>query len=258
MIPDEVTDDAFLGGKLHLLQPKKGFRSGLDAVLLAAAARAPAISPRHVLDAGAGVGAVGLAIAVGCPDARITLVEIDPALAKLARRNAERNNLSNRVDVVVADLSAGGRAVHDSVRPQGLAPGMFDRIVVNPPYFATGSGTPPALRSRAGAHQMAEGSLDRWIAFLATAAAADATLTMIHRADALTEVLSAIHGRFGRIRLLPVQPRIDAAATRIIVAATKGSRAPLEIKPSLVVHDVEGRFLPALDRILRHGDALKI
>ena len=254
----ELTDDAFLGGKLHILQPAKGFRSGLDAVLLAAAVPAVTEHRGRVLDAGAGVGVVGLAIAARCPGATVTLVEIDAETAALAQRNADRNAMADRVKVVIADVSAGGRLLHDPSRPDGLAPAAFDHLVTNPPYFAVGAGTPPASRGRAGAHQMAEGSLDRWIAFLATAAAADATLTMIHRADALADVLKALDGRFGHVRIVPVRSHDEAIAGRIVVAATKGSRAPLEIRPDLIIHGADGRVLPPVEAILRHGAAFAI
>jgi tRNA1(Val) A37 N6-methylase TrmN6 len=258
MIEPDVTDDAFLGGKIRLLQPVKGFRSGLDAMLLAAAVPASGIGTCRVIDAGSGAGAVGLAIAARCTNAIVTLVEIDPALADLARRNVERNGLDDRVSVVVADVAAGGKALHDPARPDGLAPAMFEHVVTNPPYFVTGTGTPPSVRSKAGAHQMSEGGLARWIAFLATAATADGTLTMIHRADALADVLNSLDGRFGRLRILPVQPREDEAANRIIVSAIKGSRAPLEIRPALVIHDGNGRIRPEIEGILRHGAPLEI
>lgn len=258
MTVSDLTDDAFLGGKLHILQPAKGFRSGLDAVLLAAAAPIAAESPSRVLDAGAGVGVVGLAVAARCTSARITLVEINQELADLAQRNIERNAMADRVSIVVADIAAGGKVLHGSSRPDGLAAASFDHIVTNPPYFAVGTGTPPTSSSKAGAHQMSEGSLDRWIAFLATAASAGATLTMIHRADALAEVLKALEGRFGRLRLLPIQPRIDASANRIIVSAIKGSRTPLEIRPSLILHDMCGRVRPAIEAVLRRGAGLEI
>ena len=258
MTGPEVTDDAFLGGKIRLLQPVKGFRSGLDAILLAAAVPVSGVGTCRVIDAGSGAGAVGLAIAARCTNANVTLVEIVPPLADLARRNVERNGLADRVSVIVADISAGGKALHDPARPDGLAPAMFEHVVTNPPYFVTGTGTPPSVRSKAGAHQMPEGGLARWIAFLATAATADGTLTMIHRADALADVLNSLEGRFGRLRILPIHPRQDEAANRIIVSAIKGSRAPLEIRPSLVVHGADGRVRPEIDAVLRHGAALDI
>jgi tRNA1(Val) A37 N6-methylase TrmN6 len=258
MTPPDLTDDAFLGGALSILQPATGYRAGLDAVLLAAAARPAIGAGARVLDAGAGVGVVGLAIAACVPDAQVTLVELDPVLADLARRNAERNGLAARVRVVIADVAAGGRTLHEAAPDGGLAPASFEHVVTNPPFYAEGSGTPPRLGAKAAAHQMREGSLERWMAFLATAAAADGRLTLVHRADALALVLSALEGRFGSLRVLPVHPRAGAPASRIVVTAVKGSRAPLELKPGLVLQDAEGRYLPAVEAVLRHGAPLTI
>ena len=101
----ETTDDAFLGGRLHLLQPKSGYRAGLDAILLAAAIEVKEPAAR-VLDAGAGVGAAGLAVAARVPTAGVVLVELEPRLAALARENIGRNHLSSRVRVIEADICA--------------------------------------------------------------------------------------------------------------------------------------------------------
>ena len=258
MTAPDLTDDAFLGGALSILQLAQGYRAGLDAVLLAAAAPVVPLTGACVLDAGAGVGVVGLAIAARVADARLTLVEIDPRIADLARRNAERNGLAGRVQVVVADIGAGGALLHGAGRPAGLAPASFDHIVTNPPYYASGSGTPSALPSKATAHQMASGGLDQWLAFLATVAKSDATLTLIHRADALAQVLAAIGSRFGRLRVLPIHPRAGVSASRIIVAGVKGSRAPLELKPGLILQEADGRYRPEVEAILRHGAPLAV
>jgi tRNA1(Val) A37 N6-methylase TrmN6 len=251
-----LTDDAFLGGALSILQPASGYRAGLDAVLLAAAARAAIEGRARVLDAGSGVGVVGLAIAARVADANVTLVELDPVLADLARRNAERNGLDGRVRVIIADVTEGGRVLHEAETASGLAPASFEHVVTNPPFYEAGSGTPPRLKTKAAAHQMREGALDRWMAFLATAAASDGKLTLIHRADALAAVLSALDGRFGCIRVLPVHPRAGASANRILVTAIKGSRAAL--RAGLVLQDAEGRYLPAVEAVLRHGEPLVV
>ena len=251
-----TTDDAFLGGRLRVLQPATGYRAGLDAVLLAAASPIEDGKAARVLDAGAGVGVVGLCVAARIPDAAVTLVEREPALADLARQNAERNGLADRIEVVVADVGEGGRILHGGGPLGALAPGAFDHVVANPPYYAAGTGTSPAHPVRAGAHQMAAGDLDRWVAFLATAARTGGTVTLIHRADALAAVLAALEGRFGALCLLPVHPRAGQPAHRIIVAGVKGSRAPLKIEPGLVLHDADGRYLPAVEAVLRQGAAL--
>jgi tRNA1(Val) A37 N6-methylase TrmN6 len=93
-----VSEDAVLGGRLILTQPLRGHRVGHDAILLAAAADAQ--PGQHAIDLGAGVGAAGLALARRIEGVAVTLVEIDPALAALARENAARNGLADRVRAV--------------------------------------------------------------------------------------------------------------------------------------------------------------
>ncbi len=251
----DLTDDAFLGGALRILQPKRSYRAGLDAVLLAAAC--PARADVHVLDAGAGVGTVGLCVARRVDDVRVTLVEIEPELAGLARKNAERNGLSERVAVVEADVRGGGRPFHEGAEST-LKPGTFAHAVANPPYGSAGGGTEPPDRLKAAAHQMPDDDLDRWVRFLATALTGDGTATMIHRADALGAVVSAFESRFGAIRVLPVFPREGIAANRIIVQGTKGSRAPLQVLPGLVLHGDGNGFLPRAEAILRDGAGLAL
>ena len=251
----DLTDDAFLGGALHILQPRRSYRAGLDAVLLAAACPARADEP--VLDAGAGVGTVGLCVARRVAAARVTLVEREPELAGLARQNAERNALAEHVTVVEADVSSGGRPFHE--REGGsLKPGAFAHAVPNPPYVPAGEGTEPPDRLKAAAHQMADDDLDQWVRFLATALTGDGTATMIHRADALGAVVSAFESRFGAIRVFPIFPREAVAANRIIVQGVKGSRAPLQILPGLVLHGDGNGFLPRAEAILRDGAGLTL
>jgi tRNA1(Val) A37 N6-methylase TrmN6 len=252
----DLTDDAFLGGALHILQPKRAYRAGLDAVLLAAACPARAGSGERVLDAGAGVGTVGLCIARRIGDARVTLVEIEPELAEMARKNAERNRLSERVAIIKADVRGGGRPFHTV--ENGLVAGAFAHAVANPPYLSASEGTEPPDRLKAAAHRMTGDDLDHWVRFLATALTGDGTATMIHRADALGAVVSAFESRFGAIRVFPVFPRKGTAANRIIVQGVKGSRASLQVLPGLVLHGDGNGFLPRAEAILRDGAGLAL
>jgi len=99
----DFSDDAAIGGRLVLRQPRRGHRFGHDSILLAAATQA--LAGEHAVELGAGVGAAGLALARRVAGLTVTLVEIDPALAGLARDNALRNGLGERVRAVCLDVA---------------------------------------------------------------------------------------------------------------------------------------------------------
>lgn len=248
-----ITEDVFLGGRLLLAQPAVGFRAGLDAVLLAAAVAVEGEGACRVLDAGAGVGTAGLCLAARAPLARITLVEIAAPLAALARRNVEANRLAGRVDVIEADVLA---AAGDQEK-LGLVAESFSHVLSNPPFNETGRGRPPRDPIEAGANEMAACDLAPWVRFLTRMTAPGGVLTLIHRADALARLLDVLEGRFGAVEILPLHPRAGEPAHRIIVRARKGSRAPLALKPGLVLHGEGNGFVPGIERVLREGARLE-
>lgn len=251
-LASSLTADAFLGGALDVLQPAKGYRAGLDGVLLAAAVAAH--TGQRVLDVGAGVGVVGLAVARRVHGARVTLVEREASLAALARQNIQRNALEERVDVVAADI----------VRPLSelgelaAAAGTFDHAAANPPYHAEGHGTASEDPAKAGAHAMPAGSLERWLRFMAAMVRPGGTATLVHRADALKEILTSLEGRFGEAVILPLHPREGEPASRVLVQAIKGSRAALQLRQGLVLHEPRHGFRPEVEAILRDGAALAL
>jgi tRNA1(Val) A37 N6-methylase TrmN6 len=249
---DPPTDDAFLGGALQILQPRTGYRAGLDAVMLAAAVPASHGKPMRVLDIGAGVGTAGLCVARRVEAAEVTLFEREPALVRLARENVARNGLSARVRVVEGEvgLPASG------LRALDLAEESFDHVIANPPFHARDSGTlaPDALK--AAAHAMPEGELAGWARFMARMAAPGGSATVIHKADALIRLLAALDGRFGGLVVVPLFPRDGASAHRVLVQGAKGSRAPPALLPGLVLHGAGDAFTPRAQAVLRDGAAL--
>lgn len=251
-----TTADDFLGGALRLLQPQTGYRAGLDAVLLAAACPSltEAQSGASVLDCGAGVGTVGLAVARRLAGTHLTLVERDPALAALAGRNATANGLAARCIVITADLTA------PLTNTPALAalPGSFDHVLANPPYFAHRAGTRAPDPQKDGSHAMPEGSLDGWVRFAAGMAREGGTLTIINRPVALPELLAALDRRFGGALILPLHPREGVPASRVLIQAKKGNRAGPALLTGRVLHaDGMHGFTPEFDTILRGGAALE-
>lgn len=229
-----VSDDAFLGGRLRLLQPAKGYRAGMDAVLLAAAARAvDEGEARLILDAGAGVGTVGLCLACQIAGARCVLVEKQAGLVTLAADNIKRNGLTDRVSVCAADLTASGR----DLEALGLLPQTFSDVVMNPPYFVEGAGTRAEDEGKAAAHAMPAGGVQAWLRLAVRMLEPGGRLFLINTPSVLNDLLAACEGRFGGLVVKPVLPYSGAEATRILLFGRKGSRAPLRIAPPFVLHD---------------------
>jgi len=250
-MPEDGAADAILGGRLRLRQMRAGHRVGLDAVLLSAAAGAPA---RNIVDVGAGVGAVGLALLTRWPESRADLVEIDPALAALARKNARLNEVSERVRVIEGDVLEASE-----LRAGGLSGGEADLVVTNPPFFEACAVRASPDPTRARAHVLARGAgegdaLQAWIVAALALLAPGGRFQMIHRPDALPRILAAFGRRLGAVAVRPVHPRSDADAIRVLVGGIKGSKAPLCILPGLVLHEASGAFTP-LAEALHRGDA---
>ena len=242
-----VSRDGFLDNQLVIDQPRTGsHRAGLDAVLLAASL--PEGTTGHVVDLGAGVGVAGLAVAHRLPETSVTLVEIDPELARLAEGNATLNaSTAGRAHVVVADVLAPAT----ERRAAGLADDMADHIVMNPPFHPADRGRSSPAPSRARAHAVTAEAIDGWVRAAAAVLKPSGTLTVIFRADELPRLLVAIGSRFGSLALLPIHAHADEPAHRLILRGRPQGRAPLRILPGLVLHAPDGGFCPDVEAVLR-------
>ena len=242
----ETQTDLLLGGRLKLEQPVRGHRAGTDAILLAASL--PKSFSGTLADAGAGVGTAGLAAGLMVGSCEVMLIEREPELAALADKNLAANQLSGRV--YVADLLDA-----KSRRAAGLFDNSADVVMSNPPFLEAGEAriSPDDLRARAYVFDEADG-LERWIRACVAIGQAQAEIFLIHRADKLADLLAALQGRTGGIAVLPIHPRAGDAASRVLIRAKKGSRAPLSLRPPLVLHEADGRFTPEAEAIHR-GEA---
>jgi len=236
----ETTEDALLGGRIRIRQPKRGYRVNADTLLLAAAVEAPAGA--RLMEAGCGVGAALLAVAVRNGNVTLCGVERDRNIAAIARENVATSGMSARIEIATGD-----------VLQRNAVDGVFDGVFANPPFDGEGDGRPPA-EARRYAH-VADASIDAWIAALADRLTGGAALTIIHRAARTPEIMAALDGRLGGVELIPIRPREGEAAKRILVRARKGARAPFRLCRELVLHDRSGaKHTPQTEAILR-GEA---
>ena len=225
----DVTEDAFLGGQLHLKQPRSGHRAGHDAILLAAATSAR--PGERVVDLGAGVGTAGLALARRVPGVGLMLVEIDSDLAALARANAAANAIL--ADVTVLDVTADA----GTFAARGLPPDSVDVVMMNPPFNdpARHRGSPD--QARQSAHVATGQTLQAWVHAARRMLRSGGALTLIWRADGIADVLAALSRGFGSVSLLPVHGETAKPAIRVLVRAVKGGKAPTRILPGLMLNE---------------------
>ena len=243
----QTSRDSFLDGRLTIVQPASGPRAAIDALFLAAAVPAEACKAQKVLEAGAGTGVASLALCARVKDTHITGVEVQPELAALARENARLNAFEDRCRFIEADLTGGTGELENA----GLVRESFDHVAANPPFYTRGRCREAADPQAAKAYSADSGDLEKWVRFLTTMAAPRATLTMIHRAELLGRLLALLEGRFGAVAIYPLFPREGAPAKRILVQGFKGSRAPVELLPGMVLHKPNGDYTDAADAVLR-------
>lgn len=242
----DLTDDKFLCGRLHLLQPARGYRAATDAVLLAAAC--PAGAGQSVLDLGCGAGAASLCLAARVPGLRLAGLEVQAEYADLARRNAARNGVE--MEVFTGDLAH---------MPRGLRRD-FDHVIANPPWYPPG-GTASPVDARARAMQVVL-PVGEWVAAAARRLVPGGWLTLIAGADSVPELLAALAPKLGSASVLPLAAREGREALRVILRARKGGRAAFRLLAPLVLHrgaahdgDRES-YTAEANAILREGAAL--
>ena len=241
---DNLTMDAFLGGRVVAWQPKRGFRSGIDTVLLAAATDA---CPGHsVLELGCGSGIASLCLYARIGDLHASGLDLCPDYAKLAQRNAQLNGFD--LDIHVGNVAD----------PPGLLKGRkFDRIFANPPYQKIDSGTRSPISERNIARRESV-PLAAWVTLATELMAPTGALTMIFPPDRLTEFRQAVYGRADSIRVLPLHTAAGTSCRRMIVRASR-AEAQFILADPLILHESCSRnFRPDIEAALRHGKAITV
>lgn len=250
-----LSADDFLGGRISLLQPKKGHhRSGTDAVLLAACT--PAKPGDLVVDLGSGVGAAGLCVAARVGGVRLLAVEIDPEIAAIAAANMARcQPYLAQASVICCDVALRGEPRKEA----GLVENLADHVIANPPYYRPDKFQTSPNEARATAHMLTEEGMEPWFRTAVSILKSKGTFTVVQRADELPTLLKLMEGRFGGISVQPFSARQGEAAHRVVVQGKKQSRAPFRLLPAIALHDA-GSDTPGaqIEAVHRHGAAIDL
>jgi len=245
-----LQQDAFLGGLVRIWQPKTGYRAGLDPVLLAASVEA--VAGQSVLDLGCGAGTAALCLAARVPGLAVSGLELNAGYAGLAARNAAEAGV---------DLTLYQGDVADP--PAALKEFQFHHVIANPPYYdrSAGSKAPDAVR------ELALGEVTPLRAWTMTAAKRLRPKGYAHvivKADRLADILAGVAEALGSVEIIPLAPRADRPAERVIVRARKDGKAPLILHAPVVLHTGAAHpgdrphFTPMVADVLRRGAPLRI
>jgi tRNA1(Val) A37 N6-methylase TrmN6 len=238
---DDTTVDTLLGGRVTLVQPRRGFRSSLDPVLLARFLAPPF---GRFLDIGCGTGALSFSLLADDPVAIGVGVELQPRLARLAALGRIRNRVVDRFDLVEGDIRA---------RAAALASESFDLVATNPPFRQVARGLSSPDEERAVANHELTLTLAEWLDCAARLVRPGGRVGMVYSAERLAELLAGLSARdLTPVRLRAVHPFADRPAVRVLVEAHHQSRRPLTIEPPLVLHAGDpARFTPEARAMLQ-------
>lgn len=238
--------DDFLGGKVKLKQPKKGYRITSDSIYLAAC-----INPKkgeRILDVGAGTGAIlsCLAARLGDEVQDLTLhgIEIQQELLALARENSIKEIKYFQGDIMK--------------NIDGCDANSYHHVISNPPYYDKGTATLSPYPSKATAHGSKMDDLKVWISRCLRMVRPKGYLTVVHRADRLDDILSVLTEKAGSIIIYPFRSKSEKEANRVIIRAQKDAKGLLSLKSGMIVHKSDGNYSDAAENILRHAHYLDI
>jgi len=232
----DFSEDPILRGLVRVVQPRRGYRFSLDALLLADFAGRVCAS--RILDLGCGSGVIALVLGARRPDARVVGLEIQPELCEAARRGAAINGLADRVAVLEGDIREGERF---------LPAGSFDLVVCNPPFFAPGRGRPSPDGGRALARHALTCDLPDVFRAARHALRPRGHVAIIYPTPRVPEI-QGLHLR----ALRAVVPRDGRPPRRHLIELGPARRGGPEVLSPLVVHEGAG-YTKELRELL--GDA---
>ncbi len=238
----DVTNDLILGGRVHLRQPVSGFRSGSDAVMLAAACHPP--TGGRVLELGCGTGLPMLSLAARRPDVAFIGMEVQSGIAGLAAINIASNGWTARGQVLVGDVSA-----------PPLRDAAFDLVLANPPYFdpARSRRSPDAARDLARAGGVVP--LASWISAAMALLVPGGHAVLILRRERLKDVQDALPASAG-LDIRPLGSRPGRPAKRLLLRIRPDGGGGVRELRALDLHAADGADTALASAIMRDAAAI--
>lgn len=217
---------------LKIIQNKKWFCFGMDAVLLANYCEFRKGS--KVVDLGTGTGIIPLLLYAKKNISMAIGVEIQSDVAEMAERTVKLNNLEEYIKILNIDL----KDVCNHLKPHS-----FDAVVSNPPYKLNNSGIINPLDQKAVSRHEIMCNLEDVIKNASKLLKQYGKFYMIHRPDRLVDIMCLLR----EYRLEPkhirfIHPNINTKPNMVMIQASKNGNKELKFAPPLYVYNDMGEF----------------
>ncbi|MFY9214314.1 MAG: tRNA1(Val) (adenine(37)-N6)-methyltransferase [Tissierellaceae bacterium] len=233
----DVRIDIVPGSQYRILQNKRKFSYGIDAIILSDFAQARGL----VMDLGTGTGIIPIRLADGKDIKKIYGVEIQGDVAELAKESVKLNKLEEKIQILNMDLK--------DLRDR-FSKASFDTIISNPPYMKTGSAILNEEENFALSRHEIACSFEDIISVSDYLLKPLGKIYLVHRPNRLVDILSTMR----QYRIEPkyirfVQPRWDKKPNLVLIEGVKVGRADLKFHDPLIVYDENGNYLDEIYEI---------
>ena len=228
---DERIDDLQRNG-YRIIQKKKGFCFGMDAVLLSGFAQVK--EGEVAVDLGTGTGIIPILLEAKTKGKHFTGLEIQKEVAEMAERSVRLNHLEDRVDIVRGDIKEASRL---------FGKASFDVVTSNPPYMNDNHGLKNPDLPKAIARHEVFCTLDDVCREASLLLRSSGRFYMVHRPHRLAEIITALKTyRLEPKRMKLVHPFADKDANMVLIEAVRGGRSMMKVEAPVIVYQKPGVY----------------
>ena len=228
---DERIDDLQRNG-YRIIQKKKGFCFGMDAVLLSGFAQVK--EGEVAVDLGTGTGIIPILLEAKTKGKHFTGLEIQKEVAEMAERSVRLNHLEDRVDIVIGDIKEASRL---------FGKASFDVVTSNPPYMNDNHGLKNPDLPKAIARHEVFCTLDDVCREASLLLRSGGRFYMVHRPHRLAEIITALKTyRLEPKRMKLVHPFADKDANMVLIEAVRGGRSMMKVEAPVIVYQKPGVY----------------
>ena len=228
---DERIDDLQRNG-YRIIQKKKGFCFGMDAVLLSGFAQVK--EGEVAVDLGTGTGIIPILLEAKTKGKHFTGLEIQEEVAEMAGRSVRLNQLENRVDIVRGDIKEASRL---------FGKASFDVVTSNPPYMNDNHGLKNPELPKAIARHEVFCTLDDVCREASLLLKSGGRFYMVHRPHRLAEIITALKTyKLEPKRMKLVHPFADKEANMVLIEAVRGGKSMMKVEAPIIVYREPGVY----------------